>query len=65
MAEPDVAASGQVAREFKIGEDAKDRSGGMRDECHVGFDEDVGPGLEPPGARVGGAVVLVVTSSSG
>lgn len=62
VAEGDVMASGEVAGEFLGAEGDDDRSGGVGDQGHAGFDEDVRPCLEPPCAidlRACGGDVLV------
>ena len=50
--EPDVVAAAEVAREFEVAKRYQDGPCGVGDEGHAGFDEDVGPGLEPPGGAI-------------
>jgi hypothetical protein len=55
VAEAYVVAPGEVAGEFLAAEYGDDGPGWVGDEGHAGFDEDVGPCLEPPcGLAVGG-----------
>ena len=54
VAKADVVASCQVTGEFLGAEDCDDRPSRVGYEGHASFDQDIGPGLEPPRTVVTG-----------
>src|SRR5579859_213151 len=51
-AQPDVVTSSQIARKFLVSKHHQYGAIRMSGESHPGFDEDIWPRLEAPGARV-------------